>query len=307
MVSKTPLQIITGVLNVIHPNNYEIIPVLIKDSVTKIKPFFNGVVPLNMSEFEVLIRYPELEITNSFGYKHKLLDLFILLKFVKNKLVVFKGFRTTVTFKEHLNLYQHSHLSNHTHDDLMTDFCIGADSTDFGIIYKQSKKEVFTVETFTLFLYSLRNYLQWESIEGGPYKEIFALDYVSTSTNFTKLNLPDEFKDELYNCVVISDNTINKCIDVQLEVSPRLDELIPNEYKIIVYRKRTWIKKHLPVEVLSEQHLFRTNNFDIKYKIIKSTNVEGIIGNTTKLPNEFIEAIETQLTFYINNLLLWKK
>ncbi len=170
-------------LDEIYPNNWDMIFFLNRNRELSIMP---------------LIRYQEFNITNSAGHSHKIKELFVGLSirsggkglYVKSIL----GTRGTVTPIELDYSYLHSHLQGNSYYRMsdcfeMGQFCTG--SAELLDIKSQLKTD-FDTELFSLFLVVLKSLVEWESLEGGPYKKIDQL------IGGKKL-----FKEEIYNNVHI--------------------------------------------------------------------------------------------------------
>jgi len=154
------------------------------------------------SKYQVSFRvlYPEFVISNSKGIEHTIKDLVVLHNFeVENgKLVPSKlrGGRLSRNILEIASNYQQSHLSSLTVDSykkdpfICTSFCMGG-GTDVSILKAELKSDFMegTVDynKFELFLYAVDSMVKWESLEGGPYRNIanipFALNTVVSSYN----------------------------------------------------------------------------------------------------------------------------
>jgi len=298
----TFLKIIMDVLERVHPNNYEILNsdtlLPTKFTTLDLKEYKEG------SNFNILIKYPKLTITNSLGHSHKIVDLFILIQIKNNKLYNFYGFRGTVTFKEYLESYTHSHLNTFSIGNI-GGFCLGIGA--FNNLVSINKKQEVTSNTFTLFLYSLTKYLEWESIEGVPHAYIFHIDYKKVKLNFTNIQLTDGFKTELCKCVQVHNNTVYGSIDVQIEPSEKLHSLIPDKYKLIKFNEAWHIEKKVPVKATTNTFLFTTDKFNVTHKIIDSDEIVEGVQNQFGASENFILRLETMIATNLNNLLLWRK
>jgi hypothetical protein len=136
---------------------------------------------------EFIIHFDKLHITNSKGYEHNIYDMYIMLK--KKVLptmltfINFYGRRHTATKEEILSKYQHSHLPSRSYKipstnyqeingdsfDSWREFCKGhGDIVDN--LYTLSSR--YNDNLFRLFLFQLKSFLEWESLEGGPYNKI---------------------------------------------------------------------------------------------------------------------------------------
>lgn len=140
--------------------------------------FFLTHVKNDIYKIEIVIYIKELEISNSKGLKHQIKGLLVFLPFdcyqgnwyITNIL----GCRTYLSYKEYCSKYRHSHLSvsNVSLEDFKSfkkdEFCLNTELINilFNLKYK------YDSNTFELFLLSLGNYLEWESLEGVPFRRI---------------------------------------------------------------------------------------------------------------------------------------
>lgn len=116
--------------------------------------------------------YPEINITNSLNIKHKIIDLVVFLPITaENFNERIKGVRFAYTPAELNTGYAHSHMNG---NQGLTDFCRGGGSPFDNLI--MSMQEGFTDGKFELFLFQLQSYLEWESVEGKPYKYLIAIN-----------------------------------------------------------------------------------------------------------------------------------
>jgi len=133
--------------------------------------------------YDITIRFPEFEITNG-RISHTIKDLYV--KFtvdVEGKLKHrISGKRGTISYREALSGYRHSHLPSSTKMKLLVTgkstgrtcvdsgyepFCTG--NTDFSRMMNTWRREKFSPISFELFLYQLDAYVKWESLGGGPH------------------------------------------------------------------------------------------------------------------------------------------
>jgi len=141
----------------------------------QIDRFYNDLV------YSIYIHFPVLNITNTWGDKHEMQDLYV--KFTINLdssfdrcYIEMQGRRLTASLKEYESSYAHSHLSRSAIHGFET-FCLG--SSDFARLIMDVKLEM-SETCWNLMFMSLENYLKWESIEGGPYKFMRDITYSRT-------------------------------------------------------------------------------------------------------------------------------
>lgn len=134
------------------------------------------------TSYFIVIHFPEINLTNSKGQKHTIRDIFVRFsignirdnetdsgEFLAS--INMQGRRSTFTLKEAESGYSHSHLSTFNN---WGSFCLGASS--FAILLDQVKLSLAEEDWFLLF-FSVEKYLQWESLEGGPYSRIANITY----------------------------------------------------------------------------------------------------------------------------------
>ena len=131
--------------------------------------------------FDIIIHFPEIKITNSLEHEHVIKDIFVKFNISciderdddSKYIIHFFGARTTLSLKEFISTYGHSHLPNHS---LCTfnGFCLG--SSDFGTLIQTVQFDP-TPENWYLLFFSVENYLNWESLEGGPYRRMSQMSY----------------------------------------------------------------------------------------------------------------------------------
>lgn len=142
----------------------------------------------NNNSFDLVIHFPEIEITNTVEQKHKIEDLYFRISVLVNRQyfnvaghnklqISLSGFRTTYTLKEIEYNYAHSHLHGGVG---WQDFCLG--SSPIQILLTNLRNSP-TEDNWNLFLLSIPNYLSWESLEGGPYYKMGEIKWTNTVSN----------------------------------------------------------------------------------------------------------------------------
>lgn len=138
----------------------------------------------------LIIRYPEIHITNSNNLCHTIRDLFVNMKFSSQGLLE-KGFtiqRSTFTKEELVVKYVHSHVPpmyTISEESLRKNYdpCTGTgDFANYLDIIKDYNSESCEEETIiTRFFTLLDAFLSWESLEGVPYIPIEKLSQIGGS------------------------------------------------------------------------------------------------------------------------------
>jgi hypothetical protein len=133
---------------------------------------------ISPTEFNIIVLFPEINITNSRRHKHVIKDLYVKINVdisVQNvdsgdrlSTIKIEGRRGKLSEEEFQSNYGHSHFSG-SGTERWSDFCLG--SSDFAMII-QTMRFSLAPEDWMLFFLSLENYVSWESLEGGPYRNI---------------------------------------------------------------------------------------------------------------------------------------
>jgi hypothetical protein len=136
----------------------------------------------------LVIYFEDLTITNSKGSSHKIKDLYVLLPFVKSGGKIYfssylYGGRGTLTDVEYTyegridKPYKHSHLTDEWNQ--ISGFCLGTGPIKEYLAYyvmEQSEVNLFSV------LYNIKIYVEWESLEGNPYRRMDKLGSVDLNS-----------------------------------------------------------------------------------------------------------------------------
>lgn len=166
----------------------------------------------------ICLHYPQINITNSVGDQYTVYNIVVGIPITKSSIDQnIYGWKYTYTQEElqdRLN-FVHPHLQVEKSRDLRS-FCLGNSSP----LYKwlQSNYNNIDEEKFTLFLYQLKDYLEWESLEGKPYYSIgnfnslqeFNLNHTNLEVKaFTKILLkyitPDLIINNTFNPGLLGD------------------------------------------------------------------------------------------------------
>jgi hypothetical protein len=120
----------------------------------------------------IIIKYDEIEISNSNDNRHTIKELYVwvYIDVQTGRLTSYElfGMRTYLTVEEALAQYNHSHLSWNQIGREGT-FCLG--STEIRALLYECY-EVYDHDKLTLLFYFINNFVNWESLEGGPYSRI---------------------------------------------------------------------------------------------------------------------------------------
>lgn len=131
--------------------------------------------PLEATKLEIKILYPKLTIRNSKGMSRELLNMVVVLglESCSDKWLIqeFSGARLTLTMGEYLAGYVHSHLPRiaiFENEKALKSyrFCTGNGHITVSQLEYGSHN---SLENFEAFVLMIQPYLEWESLEGGPY------------------------------------------------------------------------------------------------------------------------------------------
>lgn len=159
---------------------------------------------LNKLLYEIIIHFPEIVVRNE-TRSHEIKDLWVRIDLncffqgaAQRQHIYFTGNRTTYSFDEYFCGYSFSHLSGGSSCNQFRDFCQG--STRFA----QSTAILFNEwnpTSFLLFCFQLKNYLSWESRDGGPYM-YFADIHSKKTFNNTNITYNDSHLIILIHCML---------------------------------------------------------------------------------------------------------
>lgn len=137
--------------------------------------------------FQILIRFPEINIVNDDHDSHTIRDLFIRIGLHPDGRLatMFEGMRTTLTTAEVSAGYFHSHMEAFCADEFhwATEPTGNTIETGTGTLFWEyfctnggpvsqtnlQAKAKYNANLFQLFCLNLKNYVAWESLEGVPY------------------------------------------------------------------------------------------------------------------------------------------
>ena len=263
--------------------------------------------------FQLNIRFPEVIITNSKDLKHEIKDLFVGIQVTNVNIfgvskgnVTLVGRRGKVSYKEWCSHYSHSHLSSSYNQ--WQNFCLG--NSDIAMLINELKLS-FDKDMWYMLFYALPNYVNWESLEGGPYKKIENLSEGSRNIGYEqvktclqsfikhipkhcfdhsdKLNLirnhPDliEFYNQHSSIKTLTNNNINlEQINREAICSFRFKE---ETIKLSIYHNETQEQQHVSQDVIdwyNDMLQEELNKFNENYEQQKYNDLwfEQIIGES---------------------------
>jgi hypothetical protein len=224
----------------------------------------------------VIIKYPEIQVTNEFDDSHIIKDLFLSLLFrygfetsptgesyISYRFISLSGRRSTFTVPELLSGYVFSHISSYNNLN-WSSFCLGdASPISLELIKLRVPTRYDSQLFFTLssLFFLLDSYVRWESIEGGPYInmrniEVNAENSIGSaidttirrdyalSTNIVKVIASSSRFSEEFNkkCVTATSKGIYIDIDSFIEFTSLLVPLYDEVYhssRFFLYNKKT--------------------------------------------------------------------
>lgn len=161
------------------------------ESFSEIKKIFNIIYPetsdiqvdINTQVLTAYVYFPQINITNSKNEKHTITDFYVKIEFnADKKLISFKGARSSVTYSEYSASYVHSHNFSRKNFHEFSSFCFG--ETDMAILDRALRNQ-FSELNLKKLLLQLPLYLEWESLEGGPYIKMSSIKKTDDFTGQT--------------------------------------------------------------------------------------------------------------------------
>lgn len=152
--------------------------------------------------FEIIIKFPEITITNTAEFKHNIKDLYVKVQVVYcdeiDNFVPFNigGTRGKVTDIEAYNSYMHSHLQFSVGN--FYPFCIGDRESAFGSVLANTI-DALNKDNFQALMYMIETLVSWESLEGVPFYKIGNLNANDTSLPMVTATDFEAYASSLYN------------------------------------------------------------------------------------------------------------
>lgn len=175
-----------------------------------------------------VIKFPEIEITNSNDLKHTIYDLYFRfdltavtddyfddgrLKFNIDNLY---GTRGKVSYGELTSGYKHSHLESSNFSDMKyTHFCLGSSEIEQAMVLINNSPEL-DVNLIRYFLLHIQTYINWESLEGGPYIKMKSIARRGEEGNLLEVK-PEIYRRLSNSSYVPLYNTLSHDVDIDLD------------------------------------------------------------------------------------------
>lgn len=275
------------------------------------------------NKIEIIIHFPEIDITNSNNEHHTIHNLYckfsidystILKMNDKDDPIVnisLSGIKSTYVDNEIYTRYNHSHLANGV-TNTWNDFCLG--SSEFRNVVNQTKLS-FTSEMWELLFYSLKQYVSWESLEGGPYAKInntinYKLDSNLTySTSEIEVGLAECIAKELPPIEIWeNDFVINRNSSLLFDYFNKNSKLksIYSNYGQNTVEKVIKAKQNVLTEINNSKLIFTFKGKEIKYNVDVNELIRKINESQSKeiqisleLINEYCFMLEKKMKKYI--------
>ncbi len=211
----------------------------------------------------VLIHYPFIQTVNSRGFTHDHRDIFLELTFREDKLTNVHGLRSTYTFLEYKKSYRHPHIfpGNNTSEG---DCCFGRGPC---YILRHELGVKYNPDTFEAFLLSLIDWLQYESLEGGPYSRTANLTWNSGKPRNVKAETLQKYYQKFIKEVKEFPITFNTSSD-------KSSYVIPDSTKFEQLILGITDSQHLCVK--SQGEYFRKGTIENRSEEIKKINEQAI-------------------------------
>ena len=143
------------------------------------------------------IHFPHIHITNSQNREHDIYDLYLRLQVYVNtgRFYDVQGNRATYNQAEFESKYAHSHLSSSVaNSGAWGGFCMGAEEIVHDMNELQENSFEGKENLFEAFLFQLEIFLQWESLEGGPYHRMENISRRKNPIHIYEHHITDAYK-----------------------------------------------------------------------------------------------------------------
>lgn len=160
----------------------------------------------SVDDNKLLIHWKELTIKNEVNETHKIYDFFALVEVNQINNIDIRFYRSTFTKKELLNGYLHSHCRKLTSiaPIIFSHACFGQGPLNELVHTKVPKDEENKKSFFYQIALNLKNFVQTESLEGGPYVRMSLLKGDATQTLISRSTNEDIIKETLPNDMIMS-------------------------------------------------------------------------------------------------------
>lgn len=205
----------------------------------------------SINKIKIIIKFPQITITNSSNESHEIKDLYVVLPIrlnINDNIIVGRpeGTRGRISFAEKSSSYAHSHLpstnfsTNYQYNTTL--FCLGSGPlTD---VLDRIEGTNMRIEDFEAILIFLDDFVRWESIEGVPYTYISRISEVSTRN---KIYIEDlNLKQYIWNTSIPSLIDYFKEKNTQLSFNYYKDRIVLNPEESFFNSVKNYIIEKLP-------------------------------------------------------------
>lgn len=241
---------------------------------------------------KIYIHFPGFYIRNN-SAKTFIKDLYVIINFNENNCfhISLQGQRATLSPIEYAKSYSHSHLSNGNFS--RGTFCLGSGpiAQTLGILNSGE----YSSDIFQLFLYQINDYLQWESLDGGPYRKISYL-YANTKVKYDKnFYYSSIFKDFIRKKVKYSIAVSNNGIQVHIDEKDLKDKMYLDLSQQVIKFEGSYYRGSFIEELphsFTPHFLFTFNDKEINTKV-----------ELTKAKYEYETTVHPRIIWYIKERL----
>lgn len=168
----------------------------------------------SFNKYCLIIKFDKFTITNSKAQSHEITNLYFLVPITQNFKIDSQlwGGRETLSVMEKASDYVHSHLGGYWNK--ISSFCLGSGPISSYIAMfnlNPDDNNLFSV------LYNIKIYVEWESIEGSPYRHFSNIGKDSSSSS-ASLNFDKVFKDYLIDFKIpLKIKVVNGVTDIVID------------------------------------------------------------------------------------------
>ena len=131
---------------------------------------------------KVLILFPELTVRNERNQKHTIYDMVVEFDLYKTYVHSLVGYRLSLSPEEVRTGYSHSHLPGYTSRNSPQNFCTGQ-SLLRELLELRLPQNYLEADDCGTLLFTIEKFLEWESIDGRPYRNLADIHQRNNSGN----------------------------------------------------------------------------------------------------------------------------
>lgn len=249
-----------------------------------------------------VLHYPHIKIQNSLGKEHDIYDLFFKIVVESNNRnnlsLNFYGCRTTLSDGERANNYLHSHLNPSNNRGLYQGFCIGSG-------HMNEYRNITHKDKLISLPIAIDRYLEWESLEGGPYKNMSG-NYSNSNSNERSRNLSANERHSVIQKAILENAITLDIINNRVNINVR-SSYIPDVHYVKIGNS-AYIAKDVPQNITSKEDISfskvegRMNLKNTKGQIVtfdfKKVNVPQTNSSKAEVKNFFENS---DLSYYVSS------